>query len=278
MRFFKSFLHGFSGAGNDNKAIRLKYFQKFPNVGDVFSRVVAEHYFSKNIIPLRPAPVSETNLILLGSILHWADSQSVICGAGFMFSDAQLAVPPKTIVCVRGPLTAALLQKQGITPPNRFADPGVLSPLLFKKQFKVKHKIGIIPHYRDAGSVWIKRCKNQGFPIIDVFASPEKFFRKIQQCEVIMSSSLHGLIFAHAYGKPAVWIELSDKVAGNGFKFFDYYQSVGIQPEIVNRVRINDYSDPLEISKTATFADHKLLIETMEESIYLTKKNLEPDC
>jgi pyruvyltransferase len=274
MGFFKNIFHGFASTGSDNKAIRLKYFQKFPNVGDVFSRVVAEHYFSKNIIPLRPAPVSETNLILLGSILHWADSQSVICGAGFMFSDAQLVVPPKTIVCVRGPLTAALLQKQGITPPNRFADPGVLAPLLFKKQFKEKHKIGIIPHYRDAGSVWIKHCKNQGFQIIDVFAPPEKFFRKIQQCEVILSSSLHGLIFAHAFGKPAVWIEISDRVAGNGFKFFDYYQSVGIQPENVNRVRINDSSDPLEISKTATFADHKLLIETMEDSIHEAKKFL----
>lgn len=277
MRFFKNFFHGFAGIGSNNKAIRLKYFQKFPNVGDVFSRVVAEHYLSKNIIPLRPAPVSETNLILLGSILHWADSQSVVCGAGFMFSDAQLVIAPKSIICVRGQLTAALLQKQGITPPNRFADPGVLAPLLFIKQFKVRYKIGIIPHYRDAGSVWIKHCKNEGFPIIDVFAPPEKFFRKIQQCEVILSSSLHGLIFAHAFGKPAVWIELSDKVAGSGFKFFDYFQSVGIQPENVNRVGINDSSDPIEIAKTATFADHKLLIETMEESIYLTKKILLPD-
>lgn len=274
MRFLKNFFHGFTTTQSENKAICLKYFQKYPNVGDVFSRVVAEHYFSKNIIPLRPAPVSETNLILLGSILHWADSQSVICGAGFMFSDAQLAVPPKAIVCVRGPLTAGLLQKQGITLPNRFADPGVLAPLLFKNTGKIKFKIGIIPHYHDAGSVWIKHCKNQGFPIIDVFAPPKKFFHKIQQCEVLLSSSLHGLIFAHAFGKPAVWIEISDRVAGNGFKFFDYYQSIGIHPEKVNRIRINDSSDPLEISKTATFADHKILIETMEESIFETKKIL----
>ena len=82
------------------------------------------------------------------------------------------------------------------------------------------------------------------------------------------------MIFAHAFGKPAVWIEISDKVAGNGFKFFDYYQSVGIYPEKVNRIRINDFSDPPEISKFATFADHKLLIETMEESIHEAKKIL----
>jgi len=139
MSLLKSFFKRFYRVADDSPLIHLKYFQKFPNVGDVFSVVVAKHYASKNIIPLRPAPVSETNLILLGSILHWADNQSVICGAAFMFSDAQLAVPPKTIVCVRGLLTAALLQKRGITPPNRFADPGILASLLFKKQFKVKH-------------------------------------------------------------------------------------------------------------------------------------------
>lgn len=272
--FFKNLIHNFNGTGNDSKAIRLKYFQRYPNVGDVFSLVVAKHYFSENIIPLKPAPVDETNLILLGSILHWADSQSVVCGTGFMFRDSKPAAPPKSIVCVRGPLTAELLDKQGITPPKRFADPGVLAPILFKNTVTQKHKIGIVPHYHDANSAWIKHCKKQGFPIIDVFAKPEKFFRKIQQCEVILSSSLHGLIFAHAYGKPAVWIELSDKVAGNGFKFFDYYESVGVKSKDVKSIRIVESSDPNEISKLAKFADHTLLRETMEESIFETRKIL----
>jgi pyruvyltransferase len=212
--------------------------------------------------------------MLLGSILQRADSKTVVCGAGFMFSDGKPMEKPRLITCVRGPLTGVLLDKQGIPHPGRFADPGVLAPYLFKPTQKVRYKIGIIPHYVDAGSPWIKTCKEQEIKIIDVFSPLKKFFNDIQKCEVIMSSSLHGLIFAHAYGKPAVWIELSDKVAGNGFKFFDYYQSVGIHPEKVNRVRINDSSDPLEIAKTATFAGHKLLIETMEESIHEAKKCL----
>ncbi len=276
IRFFKTLFHNVNGTGNANKAIPLKYFQKFPNVGDVFSLVVAKHYFSKNIIPLKDRPVNETNLVLLGSILHWADSQSVVCGTGFMFRDSKPAAPPKTIVCVRGPLTAELLIKQGITPPNRFADPGVLAPLLFKRKFDEKHKIGIIPHYADAHSPWIGQCKKQGIKVIDVFSPLKKFFADLQKCEVILSSSLHGLIFAHAYGKPAVWIELSDKVAGNGFKFFDYYQSVGVKPEKVVRVNVTDSTRPEEVAKMASFANHSVLRETMEESIFETRKILFP--
>jgi pyruvyltransferase len=84
------------------------------------------------------------------------------------------------------------------------------------------------------------------------------------------------LIFAHAYGKPAVWIELSDKVVGNGFKFYDYYLSLGVQPDEVKRIRINGLSNPFEIAKTAEWFDQKLLREIMEESIFEARKILIP--
>ena len=259
------------------EGLSLKYFQKYPNAGDVFSLKVAKHYFKKNIIPVKLPDNTRECLMLLGSILQRADSKTVVCGTGFMFGDGKPLEKPRLITCVRGPLTGALLLKQGIQHPGRFADPGVLAPYLFQPTQKIKHKLGIIPHYVDAGSPWIKSCKNQGIKIINVFSPLKKFFDDIQKCEVIISSSLHGLIFAHAYEKPAVWIEISDRVAGNGFKFFDYYQSVGIFPDKVNRIRINNLSDPVEISKLAGFANHSLLRETMEESIYHCKKILELD-
>jgi pyruvyltransferase len=207
----------------------------------------------------------------LGSILQWADANSIICGAGFMFSDARLKEMPKSIVCVRGPLTAAILEKHGVHVPKKYADPGVLAPAFFPDSSKIKYKIGIIPHRKDANNAWLKTNRKKGILVIDVLSPLKKYFRQMQQCEVILSSSLHGLIFAHAYGKPALWIELSDRVEGNGFKFYDYYQSLGLPPDKVRRIKIHEKTDPYEISGLAEFADQSMMREIMEESIEKTK-------
>jgi pyruvyltransferase len=63
--------------------------------------------------------------------------------------------------------------------------------------------------------------------IIDVASGITEFVRAVKSCEVLVSSSLHGLICADAYGVPNAWIQLSDQVIGGDFKFQDYRLSIG---------------------------------------------------
>ena len=49
---------------------------------------------------------------------------------------------------------------------------------------------------------------------------------QINMCECVVSSSLHGLIVAEAYGVPARWICVENNLLGGNFKFWDFYESI----------------------------------------------------
>lgn len=58
------------------------------------------------------------------------------------------------------------------------------------------------------------------------YSSWKNTIKTINECEFIISSSLHGIIIADSYNIPNIWCKFSDKVYGKDFKFFDYFESV----------------------------------------------------
>ena len=69
--------------------------------------------------------------------------------------------------------------------------------------------------------------KNQGVKIIDICAGEKEFINELLEVENVISSSLHGLIMADAYGIPNARVNISNKLIGGHFKFKDYCLSVG---------------------------------------------------
>ena len=55
----------------------------------------------------------------------------------------------------------------------------------------------------------------------------ENFINQVLECEKIVSTSLHGIICAHAYNIPACWMKIGNRLIGDDVKFFDYFESVG---------------------------------------------------
>jgi hypothetical protein len=66
--------------------------------------------------------------------------------------------------------------------------------------------------------------------IIDVTRPPLEVIAAIAGCERIISSSLHGIVVADAFGLPRRW-ETFDRVQGRGFKFHDYSSALGLKIE-----------------------------------------------
>ena len=96
--------------------------------------------------------------------------------------------------------------------------------------------------------------------MIDILGGINQVVDKICSCEYIASSSLHGIIASDAYRVPSPWIRLSDRVAGGGFKFRDYFQAV-------NR---ND-DEPMLIEKDISVQDILGSINSSTISIDLNK-------
>jgi pyruvyltransferase len=208
--------------------ILIKQFSQTPNAGDCASAPIVSYVSSSAVEVIGEAPADGPNLIAMGSILHWADRHSVIWGTGLIDADIQLAVKPKSVLALRGYLTWERLRQQGVSGPEIFGDPGVFLPRLYPKQ-AARWPLGIVPHYVDQTAPFVLQAAAAGAKIIDVTAPLDQYADTLSRCERILSSSLHGLIFAHAYGILGAWIKLSSRVLGDGFKFFDYYSSVGIK-------------------------------------------------
>ena len=148
----------------------------------------------------------------IGSVLQWPERiPCEVWGSGFISGSSDMLIKPKAVHAVRGPLTREKLLKVGVSCPEVYGDP---ASLLFRKHLKEnvkkEYKIGIIPHYVDSKDPLVKELsKNDNVAIIDVFSSIESIADLCQKCEVIDSSSLHGLIIADTLRVPNVWIALS---------------------------------------------------------------------
>ncbi len=190
-------------------AIKLHWYTGRRNMGDMISPVIVEHFTGENVE--FASPPERGKMLAVGSIIQHAKEGDTVWGTG-LIEDTKMDVKSK-ILALRGPLTADRIGSDC----KIFGDPGILLPIIYNPEIEKKHKMGIIKH-----------LNHNDFPIeghpIDIRSDWKEVVNEIKSCEVIASSSLHGIITAEAYGIPAIWID-HNSVEGKGFKFRDYYAS-----------------------------------------------------
>jgi pyruvyltransferase len=211
------------------RPLLLKQYLAHPNVGDVASKLIVSKLLGRDVLVFGPDPLQAPNLLGIGSILNWADANSVVWGSGCIAPGALPTERPRAVVAARGPLTCEQLARIGVPAPSALGDPGALIGDLYSQPRQpVENLIGVIPHYADLAHPFVEAARKQSAVIINPLAPLQDYLDALTTAEVIITSSLHGIVFAHALGRPAAWIELSDQVLGAGFKFRDYFASVGI--------------------------------------------------
>jgi pyruvyltransferase len=207
--------------------IYLKQFSQVPNVGDAIGAPLVEAITGRKVRVAGEAPLPIPNLIAIGSIAHWSDEHSVLWGCGLIAKSVSFC-PPAKVLALRGKLTRDQFVARGIDCGDLLGDAGLFLPELIAPSVPI-HGVGLVPHYVDRDSAFVSQCRQKGVRIIDVRDSPQSYVEQLTSCRCIVSSSLHGIIIAHAYGIPAAWVRISHGLHGDGFKFFDYYSSLDLK-------------------------------------------------
>jgi len=217
--------------------------RKYPNIdssknwGDIITKFILEHFSGKKLNDEDVFHFDNENLMLskngkiigVGSSMAYTKPKDYVWGTG-LISRIGAGYIPKKVYAVRGPITRDLLLIEGWDVPEKYGDPALLFPKIYNPKIEKKFKYGLIPHYVDYENPEslkiINNLENQGIKIINITSGIYEFIDELLECEYIMSSSLHGLIAADAYGIPNYRVKEFSLILGGDFKYLDYYSSV----------------------------------------------------
>lgn len=226
------------------------YIQKLSkeNYGDLLGKYLVEKISRKPVRWLRANKFYLKNLwqpvyVTIGSILEHINSHCTVWGSGIISKDAQVA--RATFLAVRGPLSRKRLLELGYECPAIYGDPAILLPLYYYPSVEKKFKLGIIPHINDYELVVEMYKEYKDIHIINFRTNDVEYTtQEILSCDYILSSSLHGIIVAHAYKIPAIQVRFSNNIHGDGVKYHDYFLSVDLKTytavEVINAQNVED--------------------------------------
>lgn len=209
------------------------------NFGDILNPYIVEKV--SGLPPVKGSYRDST--LAIGSVIKFAGKGSKVWGTGTARMSDELD-PLADYRAVRGPRTAELVRRSGGQVPDIFGDAALLLPLLYNPDRQKRHKLGLIRHHTHAAAP----LTLSGVPDINIlrvgYDEIEAFLDEVLECEHILSTSLHGLIVAQAYGIPSRWCDMGARgrqIAGDGVKFEDHYATLGIPCRAP--VNLNDFDE-----------------------------------
>ncbi len=206
--------------GTGRLSTRVKVGRRINNFGDLLGPLIVERV--RQHLGLGRERSRRQRLLTVGSIMHFGRDGDVVWGTGVNGKVPRDHYPDLDIRAVRGPLSAEQLQRAGVDTPGVFGDPALLLPLLWDDtEWGIRRGTGgtvLVPNLHD----------REDFPseALDPRSDLTSCIRAIASADLVVSSSLHGIAVAEAYGVPAVLVASRREPA---FKYEDYYLGTGRQ-------------------------------------------------
>jgi pyruvyltransferase len=193
-----------------------------PNFGDA----LAPHLLSQfSGLKVKHETISNATIVTIGSVLEHIPPfwRGYVLGAGMLYPDSRLHLYTGTmdVLALRGPLTA-----MNVKGDYALGDPGLLADELVEVETK-KYDVGVVPHWQDDTLAMDPRWYGKWYThVIDPAGDPLDVTREIGECKKVVTSSLHGMVVADAFGIPRRVEESPAQGDGGWFKFEDYSASV----------------------------------------------------
>lgn len=278
-------------SGNTNFGDEVSHFIVKKSLGRIILQArtnnrfkfIYENHFHLSSLLIQRKFRKYNRLFAVGSILGpKVENNDVIWGSGFISNDEILRpdVNQLTVLAVRGQKTLNKLKEQIIPPHDNIAlgDPGLLISKYVQACEPSKEKIVIVPHYShkevfDELSIISKTA----FKVVNPRDDYRSIAKIISGANLVLSSSLHGIIFAHAYAIPAIRLIFEEEqLKGGNFKFEDYMSvfedSVNLPSHHINKYDLELNIDSI-LNSYSPAAPSKEKVKSIQDNLINALKN-----
>lgn len=244
--------------------IRVTYPDLY-NAGDLLNKPLVEKLSGKSVVRTK---VYDADLMAVGGALFgiqysggtrgmlqkglslvYGNKPLYVWGAGFWKPDNPNKLYRKNLIvrALRGEKTREKLS--GLTGLRYedavLADGGLLIDLFLPRKVEKKYKIGVVPHFlQKRENLFLQAESDPDYHFIEIQNTPERVAEEIASCEAIVSSSLHGLVFADSMHIPSMRLTGESTLRDGNFKFEDYYSAYGLIDQPWKRCdRLPDFNE-----------------------------------
>ena len=212
----------------------LKYYNETKNFGDLLNPLIFNH-FLPGFFDEDPTSIFLGIGTILGLERGNSETRKIVFfssgygfGDTFTYGETPVIDERYDIICLRGPLTAKVLQKN---PSLAISDGALLLHHMHFPAQKKKYKYAYIPHHVSEGmfDAWDEIADSAGLHYISPQNDAMDVIQQIQQSELVISEAMHGAIIADIFRIP--WIPVKAYSHINEFKWQDWTMSVNIELE-----------------------------------------------